>query len=195
MNKEKSDKLKAQISKEKSEEEMKNALDQAEKIIGKSLPIHKFASTDDDPILSIEDRNGKYTINEKHLALMFMQGIQKEVGSRLVPRYTPISRMLGVPKQTLSNWWADRETLEKQHSTVMEQGVRYIGHSLIDEMFRMVSALKNIDYVTLFDKPGDLKNFVSLFNVVSNKALIYNKMSTSKVEHEHTGGVAMIVPD
>ena len=150
---------------------------------------------DDEPLMNIEGRKGKYSINEKHLALMFMKGIQKERGAKLVPRFSSISRMLGVPKTTLHLWWSDKDTLEKQHSAVMEQGVMYIGHSLIEEMFRMVTALKKIDYSVLFDKPSDLKNFVSLFNVISNKALMYNKMPTSKVEHEHKGGVAMIMPD
>ena len=41
----------------------------------------------------------------------------------------------------------------------------------------------------------DLKNFISLMNIVANKALMYNSKPTSKVEHQHTGGVAMVLPE
>ena len=181
----------------KEEVENKKLLDsvqKADELFGKSIAVSEMVK-EGDSVPLFARKGGKYSIDEKHLALMFMKGIQEDAGGRMVPKYSHISRMLGLKKSTLHLWWKSRDVIQKQHSSIMDEGMRFVGSALMLEMFRMVQALKQIEYTTLFDKPGDLKNFISLMNIVANKALMYNSKPTSKVEHQHIRGVAMVLPE
>ena len=182
----------------KEEVDSKGLLDsvkQADELFGKTISVSEMVKEGDSVPLFARN-NGKYSIDEKHLALMFMKGIQEDQGNgKLVPKFAHIGKMLGLKRQTLHKWWESRNLIEKQHSSIMDEGMKYVGSALMLEMFRMVQSLKQVDYTTLFDKSADFKNFISLMNIVANKALMYNSKPTSKVEHQHTGGVAMVLPE
>ena len=186
--------LKKLRKEETKNKELLESVKKADELFGKSVAVSEMVR-EGDSVPLFARKGGKYSIDEKHLALMFMKGIQDDVGGRMVPKYTHISRMLGLKKSTLQLWWRSRDIIQKQHSSIIDEGMKFVGSALMMEMFRMVQALKQIEYTTLFDKPGDLKNFISLMNIVANKALMYNSKPTSKVQHEHTGGVAMVLPE
>jgi hypothetical protein len=188
------EKLKKLRQEEVDSKSLLKSVQQADELFGKSVSVSEMVKGGDEIPLFIP-KNGKYSIDEKHLALMFMKGIQQEIDGKIVPKFAHVGRMLGIGKETLHKWWNQRGIIQKQHSSVMDEGMRYVGSALMLEMFRMVQSLKQVDYTTLFDKPGDLKNFISLLNIVANKALMYNSKPTSKVHHEHTGGVAMVLPE
>tara|TARA_R100000008_G_scaffold85978_2_gene77378 strand:+ start:19 stop:600 length:582 start_codon:yes stop_codon:yes gene_type:complete len=191
----KADKLKKLRQEETKSKDLQNSIKQADELFGKTITVSEMVKEGDEVPLFAR-RNGKYSIDEKHLALMFMKGIQEDKGNgKLVPKFAHIGKMLGLKRQTLHKWWESRNLIEKQHSSIMDEGMRFVGSALMLEMFRMVQSLKQIDYTDLFSKPSDLKNFISLMNIVANKALMYNSKPTSKVEHQHTGGVAMVLPE
>ena len=129
------------------------------------------------------------------MALMFMRGIQQEKDGRMMPKYTAVARMIQIPEATLRHWWKDRKEIEQQQSLVRNEGIKYLGMSFLMELMKLVGSLKSINYADHFDSPSSFKNIINLLNVLSNKTLIFNGQPTSKTEHEHTGGVAMILPD
>ena len=141
-----------------------------------------------------EHKKGHYRIDEKHFALMFMETMQKEnTHGDLIPRYQTISRMLGIHHNTLKNWWDIKDELQAQQSALVSEGMKYVSSALMTELIRMLQALNQIDYVSMMDKPGDMKNFITLMNLMMNKVRLFTGQSTSNVAHKHQ--VAMVVPD
>ena len=141
-----------------------------------------------------EHKKGHYRIDEKHFALMFMETMQKEnTEGDLIPRFTTISKMLGIHHNTLKNWWDIKDELQAQQSALVSEGMKYVSSALMTELIRMLQALNQIDYVSMMDKPGDMKNFITLMNLMMNKVRLFTGQSTSKVAHKHQ--VAMVVPD
>ena len=141
-----------------------------------------------------EHKKGHYRIDEKHFALMFMETMQKEnTEGDLIPRFTTISKMLGIHHNTLKNWWDIKDELQAQQSALVSEGMKYVSSALMTELIRMLQALNQIDYVSMMDKPGDMKNFITLMNLMMNKVRLFTGQSTSNVAHKHQ--VAMVVPD
>ena len=181
--------IQEKVKKTKADDDLADTLKQAKSLLGTVPSIE----TEEFPILST--RNGKYRIDEKHLALMFLGGIQQEKDGRMIPKYAGVSRMLQIPEATLRHWWKDRREIEKQQALIKDKGIKYLATAFMVEEIRMVQSLRSINYEDLFDSPSSFKNFINLFNVLSNRVLLYNRLPTSKTEHQHTGGVAMILPD
>ena len=141
-----------------------------------------------------DHKKGHYRIDEKHFALMFMETMQKEnTEGDLIPRFTTISKMLGIHHNTLKNWWDIKDELQAQQSALVSEGMKYVSSALMTELIRMLQALNQIDYVSMMDKPGDMKNFITLMNLMMNKVRLFTGQSTSNVAHKHQ--VAMVVPD
>ena len=125
---------------------------------------------------------------------MFMETMQKEnTEGDLIPRFTTISKMLGIHHNTLKNWWDIKDELQAQQSALVSEGMKYVSSALMTELIRMLQALNQIDYVSMMDKPGDMKNFITLMNLMMNKVRLFTGQSTSNVAHKHQ--VAMVVPD
>tara|TARA_R100000353_G_C6497522_1_gene193344 strand:+ start:692 stop:1273 length:582 start_codon:yes stop_codon:yes gene_type:complete len=141
-----------------------------------------------------EHKKGEYRIDEKHFALMFMETMQKENSEGdLIPRYRTISRMLGIHYNTLKNWWDIKDELQAQQSALVSEGMKYVSSALMTELIRMLQALNQADYVKMIDKPSEMKNFITLMNLMMNKVRLFTGQSTSNVAHKHQ--VAMVVPD
>ena len=141
-----------------------------------------------------QTKKGNYRIDEKHFALMFMETMQKEnTEGDLIPRYKIISRMLGIHHNTLKNWWDKKEELQAQQSALISEGMKYVSSALMTELIRMLQALSQADYTSMVDKPSEMKNFITLMNLMMNKVRLFSGQSTSNVAHKHQ--VAMVVPD
>lgn len=142
-----------------------------------------------------ENKYGRYRIDEQHFALMFLEVFQKEdrATGDMKPRFTDVSRMLGIGRKTLSFWWGKKEELQAQQSALMSQGFKYVSTSLMVEMIRMLQALSKVNYETMTEDSRDMKNFISLINTMMNKVRLFSDRSTQNVEHKHS--VAMVLPD
>ena len=71
----------------KEEVENKKLLDsvqKADELFGKSIAVSEMVK-EGDSVPLFARKGGKYSIDEKHLALMFMKGIQEDAGGRMVP--------------------------------------------------------------------------------------------------------------
>lgn len=53
----------------------------------------------------------KEGIAYKQLAISLLTGSIRDYGGKFVPKFTEIAELLGMPKETLHNWWQDREEI------------------------------------------------------------------------------------
>lgn len=154
----------------------------------------------DEPVFEgtplLERKNGKYRIDEQHLALMFLEAFQNEdkASGELKPLFTRVEEMIGIPKSTLISWWKKKDDIMAQRTTTMTQGLNYISTAMMVEMMRMTQAMTTLDYRELLNgKPQDMHNFISLFNTLINKFRLMNNQSTSNVAHQHE--VELVLPN
>ena len=138
------------------DKDMKEVMEQAQSI-GISPPhakkLLKSALEDStiEPLLL--PKKGRYRIDEKHFALMFLEVFQKESFDTgdIIPRYSMVGNLLGIPANTLRDWWASKETILAQQSTMMNKGMDYLSSALMIESLRMSQALSQVDYTKCFD--------------------------------------------
>ena len=91
------------------------------------------------------------------------------------------------------DWWKNKDELQAQQSALVSEGMKYVSSALMTELIRMLQALNQADYVKMIDKPSEMKNFITLMNLMMNKVRLFTGQSTSNVAHKHQ--VAMVVPD
>lgn len=194
----KSDKIRKKIAVAKDEKEVEGIKEQG-KTFGLMLGNMKSTALDE-PVFEgtplLERKNGKYRIDEQHLALMFLEAFQNEdkASGELKPLFTRVEEMIGIPKSTLISWWNKRDEIMAQRTTTMTQGLNYISTAMMVEMMRMTQAMATLDYRELLNgKPQDMHNFISLFNTLINKFRLMNNQSTSNVAHQHE--VELVLPN
>ena len=194
----KSDKIRKKIAVAKDEKEVEGIKEQG-KTFGLMLGNMKSTALDE-PVFEgtplLERKNGKYRIDEQHLALMFLEAFQNEdkASGELKPLFTRVEEMIGIPKSTLISWWNKRDDIMAQRTTTMTQGLNYISTAMMVEMMRMTQAMATLDYRELLNgKPQDMHNFISLFNTLINKFRLMNNQSTSNVAHQHD--VELVLPN
>ena len=194
----KSDKIRKKIAVAKDEKEVEGIKEQG-KTFGLMLGNMKSTALDE-PVFEgtplLERKNGKYRIDEQHLALMFLEAFQNEdkATGELKPLFTRVEEMIGIPKSTLISWWNKKDDIMAQRTTTMTQGLNYISTAMVVEMMRMTQAMATLDYRELLNgKPQDMHNFISLFNTLINKFRLMNNQSTSNVAHQHE--VELVLPN
>jgi len=194
----KSDKIRKKIAVAKDEKEVEGIKEQG-KTFGLMLGNMKSTALDE-PVFEgtplLERKNGKYRIDEQHLALMFLEAFQNEdkASGELKPLFTRVEEMIGIPKSTLISWWNKKDDIMAQRTTTMTQGLNYISTAMMVEMMRMTQAMATLDYRELLNgKPQDMHNFISLFNTLINKFRLMNNQSTSNVAHQHE--VELVLPN
>ena len=198
MDKQKAAKIKQKVNLAKNEGEI-NFVKEQGKALGLAVDNMKPLELnepvfDGEPLLS--RKNGKYRIDEKHFALMFLEAFQNEdrITGELAPLFTRVEQMIGIPRTTLTDWWRNREDIMSQRATVLQQGLNYVSTAMMVEMMRMAQAMATIDYSEMVNgKPQDMHNFISLFNTMINKFRLLNNQSTSNVSHAHE--VELVIPD
>jgi hypothetical protein len=198
LDKKKSDNIIRRVAEAKSEKEIEKVKEQG-KTFGLSLEKMKPLELDEpvfDGVPLLERKNGKYRIDEQHLALMFLEAFQNEdtVTGELKPLFTRVEEMVGIPKSTLIGWWKKKDEIQSQRATTLSHGLNYISTAMMVEMMRMTQAMATIDYRDLLQgKPQDMHNFISLFNTLINKFRLMNNQSTSNVAHQHE--VELVLPN
>ena len=198
MDKERADKVKQKLAYKQSEEEIIFVKEQGQAlglVVDNMKPLELNEPVFDTEPLLVK-RNGKYRIDEQHLALMFMEAFQKEdqETGELKPLFRRVEQMLDIPKSTLRGWWEKKEEIMAQQSTTMLQGMNYLSTSMMVELIRMTQAMSSVDYKNLVNgKPQDMHNFISLFNTLINKFRLLTNQSTNNVSHNHA--VELVVPE
>jgi len=198
LDKKKSDNIIRRVAEAKSEKEIEKVKEQG-KTFGLVLEKMKPLELDEpvfDGVPLLERKNGKYRIDEQHLALMFLEAFQNEdtATGELKPLFTRVEEMVGIPKSTLIGWWKKKDEIQSQRATTLSHGLNYISTAMMVEMMRMTQAMATIDYRNLLQgKPQDMHNFISLFNTLINKFRLMNNQSTSNVAHQHE--VELVLPN
>ena len=197
MDKKKAKKRIERIQEYQAQKELKIVKKKGESI---GLMMDKFNSTDnplpEDNQSLLQSVNGKFRIDQKHFALMFLETFQKEspITGDMVPMFKYVSNVLGVNYSTLQDWWSKKDEIMEQQSMMMIQGMEYISTNFMVELIRMTQALSTVDYSEMLTgEPADMKNFITLLNTLVNKLRLLSNQSTTNVAHEHK--VQMVIPD
>ncbi len=143
----------------------------------------------DEQTILHQKSKGKYRLDDKMLVILFLEAFQRDMGGKMTPNYELVARWFGYPRQTIQGWWANRDKIQKQKSAINDQVMEVVHLRLSSELLRMTEALSRKDYETM--KDGD---FVNLFNTLINKIRLMSNLSTNNVEHNHHGGVQLVMP-
>ena len=132
---------------------------------------------------------GRYRLDDKLLVLLFLEAFQSDFKGKMTPNYELVSRWFGYPSNTIKNWWANRDKIQKQKSAITDQVMEVVHLRLSSELLRMTETLSKKDYDSMKDN-----DFVNLFNTLINKIRLMSNLSTNNVEHKHQGGVQLVMP-
>tara|TARA_Y100000310_G_scaffold234704_1_gene237722 strand:- start:283 stop:954 length:672 start_codon:yes stop_codon:yes gene_type:complete len=130
-----------------------------------------------------------YKLDDKILAIMFMEAFQQEHKGEMKPKFAMIGRWFGYNRNNMMSWWEKRNEILKQKSAITDQAMNVIQLRLTTELLRMTDTLSRKDYDSMADK-----DFISLLNTIINKVRLMTNLSTQNVEHKHGGGVNLVMP-
>lgn len=141
--------------------------------------------------------NGRYSIDDKVLAIVFMNAFQREHDGKMIPKYEYVSKLFGYPRNTIKHWWKHRKELQKQQSLVLNKGFEVIQVRLMSSLMRMTETMGKLDFDKLLGtgSSADMKNFIMMMNSTISNLRLMSNLSTRNVAHHHKGGVEMIVPE
>jgi len=161
--------------------------------------IEEALNFEDDENLGLVTYNNKrraYSIDDKVLALMFLDAFQRDLNGKMTPKFTYVSKLFGYPKKTIEHWWNQRNDLQKQQSLILNKGFDVIQLRMMGSLMKMTESMNKIDFDKMVSgSSADMKNFVGLLNTLVNKLRLLSNLSTTNVSHHHKGGVEMIVPE
>tara|TARA_Y100000310_G_scaffold315182_1_gene365451 strand:+ start:46 stop:705 length:660 start_codon:yes stop_codon:yes gene_type:complete len=154
-----------------------------------------LAEEEDDVILYENDapigkltRRG-YKLDDKVLAIMFMEAFQQEHKGEMKPKYAMVGRWFGYDRGNMIRWWEQKNEILKQKNAITEQAMNVVQLRLTTELLRMTDTLSRKNYDEMADK-----DFVMLLNTVINKVRLMTNLSTQNVAHKHDGGVSLVMP-
>lgn len=138
-----------------------------------------------------------YTIDDKVLAIIFMNAFQSDKGGKMTPKYDYVARLFGYPRNSIKHWWHQRKELQKQQSLVLNKGFEVIQVRLMSSLMKMTETMSTIDFNEMLGKgsSADMKNFILMMNSTISNLRLMSNLSTKNVAHHHKGGVEMIVPE
>ena len=149
------------------------------------------------PNMNVAKKYTKYELDQKVLAILFMEAFQHEFNGKIVPKFSYLSKLFGYPDRTLQDWWNQREKIVKQKNLILNKGFDYVQVKLMMTLMRMSESMTLVDFNKMVQgNSNDFKNFIRLLETLINKIRLLNNLSTKNVEHKHHhGGVQMIIPD
>ena len=143
---------------------------------------------DNDSSVAKIRRNG-YKLDDKVLAIMFMEAFQQEHKGEMKPKFAMVGRWFGYDRGNMIRWWGQRKEILKQKNAITEQAMNVVQLRLTTELLRMTDTLSRKNYDEMADK-----DFVALLNTVINKVRLMTNLSTQNVAHKHDGGVSLVMP-
>ena len=144
---------------------------------------------DDEQNILQQKGKGRYRLDDKLLVLLFLEAFQSDFKGKMTPNYELVSRWFGYPSNTIKKWWINRDKIQKQKSAITDQVMEVVHLRLSSELLRMTETLSKKDYDNMKDN-----DFVNLFNTLINKIRLMSNLSTNNVEHQHQGGVQLVMP-
>ncbi len=184
--------LQAEQAKKKLDKEVKDVKEQVQ-----PLMIGDYEPDVEEPLL-IPGKGG-YTINDKVLAVMYLEVIQDidPKDGEMKPRYTHVERYLGVPEATLRQWWKKRQIIESDGEQFLVTVEHYLKLEVAREIIDTLRVLKGANKTKLVASAAGFKSLADWFNMLIRSSRLLQNRSTANVEHQHThkGDVALVIPD
>lgn len=143
----------------------------------------------------VDDEGGprKYSIDAKSTAIYLMEIINREdENGELIPMYSVVSNLMGIPDKTLRNWYDKKESIIAISEGVTAKLGEMVKRKLEIEILRMVTSLSRRDY----DKMN-AKDFFTGMKTVLMQYRILDGKSTQNVahDHQHHGSVQVVPTD
>lgn len=127
-----------------------------------------------------DEKTGRYPLDTKVLAILFMEGTQKQVDDEMIPAYSVVGRMMGLDPRTLSKWWKQRKEIVAQSDTMTQRLEKYTLLQLSIIVHKLTNQMMNLNLNDV--KPKDL---TVMFSTVFNKLRLLQNRSTSNVAQKH----------
>lgn len=136
------------------------------------------------------DGKVKYQMSDKSHAVAIMRAYQRRYAGEIMPNYSKVSRLLGIPQRTLINWWEDRQKIQEAENRFMSDSWHVIKMSLHEQLLRLTMSMRDIDY-----SKGKIKEVSMLLDkIIQNLRLLENK-STENVEKREHQTIQVLPPD
>jgi len=131
----------------------------------------------------------KYRMDDKILAIMFLEASQREYEGKFIPNYRKTGETLQIPHHTLMDWWKKKDYLLKQANDLTDKLSNYMIIKMSMECLRILESFGREDYIN-----AKMKDRTFLLNTLIGKMRLLAYKSTENVahEHRHTGKVALI---
>jgi hypothetical protein len=127
-----------------------------------------------------DEKTGRYPLDTKVLAILFMEGTQKQVDDEMVPSYSVVGRMMGLDPKLLSRWWKQRKDIVAQSDTMTQRLEKYTMLQLSIIVHKLTNQMMHLNLNDI--KPKDL---TVMFSTVFNKLRLLQNRSTSNVAQKH----------
>jgi len=135
-----------------------------------------YNSADIFPEMKTMVQKGRYSMEVRSLAHMYMEAFRNENTEKMTPMYALVSRVMGIPETTLRNWWADREKFDKVRTSVHGKAMEYAQDKMLTTVLQMMHSLGRRDFDAMDDK-----NFAYILNMLINKYRLFSGLSTNNV--------------
>lgn len=139
----------------------------------------RFPTGEDTRLIQGNEEAG-YQLDEKMLALAFLDASQRVFNTVLTPEYSKTSKMLDIPESTLRNWWGQKDALDKLANTCMEEFPKIAALRLNTEAVKIITELARRGYRNVSTR--DLTNLLSQ---VTSKARLLSGKSTGNIAVGH----------
>jgi len=115
---------------------------------------------------------GPYSFDDKFMAVSLMRAFAEDKEGKLIPNFTRLAALLGVAKDTLSSWWAQRESIISGSQGAVAEMKAIVTHQLT----WMIMETASIVLKRLRNNPDKEKteNLIRIMDKMTNKITILN---------------------
>ncbi len=113
----------------------------------------------------------KYTIDEKLLAIAFLDASQREFDGVMVPTYSKISDLLGIPESNLRYYYQHKDIIEQQASVILNDLPRSVAMKISIELLHLIHSLEGTyDDMSNRDKIQLLNTYITKMRLLIGKS-------------------------
>ena len=113
----------------------------------------------------------KYTIDEKLLAIAFLESTQREFDGVMTPQYSQVSELLGMPPTNLKYYWKNKTIIEQQAKVILDDLPRSVAMKISIELLHLIHSLEGTyDDMSNRDKIQLLNTYITKMRLLIGKS-------------------------
>ena len=134
--------------------------------------------------------NGNYTLEDKIQMILVMESCQRQIGDKMVPKFTQIANDTGMNYGTLWEWWDKKDEIIKNGSAVIDKMDDYVRIKMGIQSLRILNAISHKDL-----NGEKLKDLTLALSTFINKSRLLGGRSTSNAAVKVEKTVKLVIPD